>query len=302
MTVHPAPGQGSGNPWTEKKLQVIGGYLQSYSKALKNQGFRTIYIDAFAGTGYRDDHPGVPRDEEGLLFPALAGQASQALLAGSARRALTCNPPFHKYVFIERDQRRCRSLRHLAREFPNLTDRIEIREGDANQEVPLLCDREWLRRRERGVIFLDPYGMQVAWTTIKAIAATKALDLWVLFPLGVAVNRLVTRSGNISSAWCARLDHIFGTTDWRQKFYNTKVERTLFGEEEQVEKVSVDAIGRYFNDRLRTRFPAVAPKPGVMRNSTQNPLYLLCFAVANPKWEATGLALRIAGHLLKDIQ
>jgi hypothetical protein len=35
------------------------------------------------------------------------------------------------------------------------------------------------------VLFLDPYGMQVDWTTIEAIARTKAIDLRVLFPLGI---------------------------------------------------------------------------------------------------------------------
>ncbi len=38
--------------------------------------------------------------------------------------------------------------------------------------------------------------MQVDWKTIEAVAATKAIDLWLLFPLGVGVNRLLTRSGD----------------------------------------------------------------------------------------------------------
>ncbi len=42
------------------------------------------------------------------------------------------------------------------------------------------------------MVFLDPYGMQVEWSTIEALAATKAIDLWYLFPLGVGVARLLT--------------------------------------------------------------------------------------------------------------
>jgi len=35
----------------------------------------------------------------------------------------------------------------------------------------------------RGVIFLDPYGMEVSWETVEAIARTEALDCWYFFPL-----------------------------------------------------------------------------------------------------------------------
>jgi three-Cys-motif partner protein len=39
-----------GGSWTEKKLEVLKGYLNSYNNALKNQIFTRVYIDAFAGT------------------------------------------------------------------------------------------------------------------------------------------------------------------------------------------------------------------------------------------------------------
>jgi hypothetical protein len=36
-------------------------------------------------------------------------------------------------------------------------------------------ERNW--QKERAVVYLDPYGMQVEWSTIEALAATKAIDL-----------------------------------------------------------------------------------------------------------------------------
>src|SRR5690348_13935074 len=42
-----------GGDWTSKKLAVVEKYLSAYLDALKNQPFKTAYIDAFAGTGYR---------------------------------------------------------------------------------------------------------------------------------------------------------------------------------------------------------------------------------------------------------
>jgi three-Cys-motif partner protein len=152
------------------------------------------------------------------------------------------------------------------------------------------------------VLFLDPYGMQVEWQTLQSVSSTAAIDLWLLFPLGIGVNRLLTKSGEIPSSWRRRLDILLGTKDWYDEFYEVaKHQGSLFGgSEEQVTKASTETIGRYFNDRLRSLFPGVASEPGVLRNSAGCPLYLLCFAAANEKGAPT--ALRIAEHLLRGLR
>ena len=61
------------------------------------------------------------------------------------------------------------------------------------------------------MLFLDPYGMQVEWRTIEAIAKTEAIDLWLLFPLAIGVNRLLTKSGEIPESWRRRLNLLLGT-------------------------------------------------------------------------------------------
>ncbi len=68
-------------------------------------------------------------------------------------------------------------------------------------------------------MFLNPYGMQVKWETIEAIAETQAIDLWLLFPLGVAVNRLLRNDGQISPKVAQRLDEMFGTSEWQSFFF-----------------------------------------------------------------------------------
>jgi three-Cys-motif partner protein len=177
---------------------------------------------------------------------------------------------------------------------------VEIRNGDANVEIQALCGRRpWTSHR--AVLFLDPYGMQVEWQTIEAIAGTNAIDLWVLFPLGIGVNRLLTRSGEIPAGWRRRLDLLLGTPDWYEEFYRFEPEPTLFdADKERVVKATMGTIGRYFNDRLKSVFAGVAEEPGVLRNSSNNPLYLLCFAMGNQRGK--GIALRIAGHVLKDLR
>lgn len=64
-----------------------------------------------------------------------------------------------------------------------------------------------------------------------------------------------------------------------------------------VKDASFDAIGAYFLERLRTIFADVAPRAKPLLNSRNNPLYLLCFAAANPRGAPT--AVRIADYLLR---
>src|SRR5205085_6159683 len=149
----------------------------------------------------------------------------------------------------------------------------------------------------RAVLFLDPYGMQVTCDTIVAIANTKAIDLWILFPLGVAVNRLIKRDARISKSWRRKLDEMFGTTDWYEAFYTQNKTPGLFDEEPAMIKISnFDSIAHYFVQRLKTIFVGVAENPLPLLNSRNNPLYLLCFASGNPKGSKT--AIKIAQDIL----
>ena len=71
-----------------------------YTTALKNQPFRLIYIDAFAGTG------------EVELTPADEGK--KEFIEGSARIAVDVDDkPFDEYIFVEKDQDRCIQLNSL---------------------------------------------------------------------------------------------------------------------------------------------------------------------------------------------
>jgi three-Cys-motif partner protein len=290
-----------GGDWTTAKLDVLAKYLKSYTTALRDKPsrqhpFRKGYIDAFAGTGYRDarrtEEPG--DSSQALLLPDLAEREPQELLDGSARLALKIEPRFDRYIFIERSAERCRQLEALKNEFPQLAGDIQIRHGDANTEIQSLCTKDW--SSHRAVLFLDPYGMQVEWKTLESIAATKAIDLWLLFPLGIGVNRLLKKSGDIPESWRRRLNLLLGNEAWYDEFYRVERTRTLFGEADHVIKATTETIGRYFNERLKLLFPAVAEEPRVLRNSANSPLYLLCFAVGSEKGAA--IALRIANHLL----
>ena len=123
-----------------------------------------------------------------------------------------------------------------------------------------MCEKDW--SGHRAVLFLDPYGMEVEWKTIEAIAATKAIDLWLLFPLGIGVNRLLTRSGEIPEQWRKKLNLLLGTNEWYQEFYKVRTTPALFDDDTtHIVKAKMETIGRYFNNRLKEVRNCILDKP-----------------------------------------
>ena len=283
-----------GGSWTDEKLVRLRKYLAAYATIMRKQNFRFAYIDAFAGTGYMEREKAGAADRG--LFPELAEGESKEFAEGSARIALQVEPPFDKYIFVEQALESFGELSKLKEEFPGRAERIELVNADANAWLQDRClNYNW--SRNRSVVFLDPFGMQVEWATIEAVAATEAVDLWILFPLGVAVNRLLRRDGQIDDSWRKRLDLVFGTTDWYDAFYKEKED--LFGPRSE-KVINLEGIGRYYNERLKAAFKrgGVASNPLPLRNSRGNPLYLFCFAAANPRGALT--AINIAQDILKS--
>jgi three-Cys-motif partner protein len=257
--------------------------------------FKFAYIDAFAGIGYRELEK--TSGEEGALYPELVDEDFENYADGSARIALQIEPEFLKYIFIEKTKGRIEKLEKLKEDFPEKAHKIMLIHADANSYITDLCTNyNW--KYHRAVMFLDPFGMQVSWDTIKAIAQTKAIDLWYLFPLGVGVNRLLKREiKEIPGSWAKKLDDIFGTPGWRDVFYSTKTVTTLFGEKTVTEKdADFKKISDFFVERLQAIFKGVADNPKLLRNSKNNPIYLLCFASGNPKGAKT--AIKIAQDIL----
>lgn len=284
-----------GGEWTREKIERVREYLVAYMTALKNQPFKLVYIDAFAGTGY------INQKAENLqpFLPEFAEEDVKDFFDGSTKTALQLENPFHTYIFIEKEKARVSELDKLKIEFPKLADRIFPIKREANEYIQDLCKKNWLKINRRAVMFLDPYGMQVKWETIEAIANTKAIDLWLLFPLGVAVNRLLKKDGQISSKVKLRLDDMFGTSEWQEFFFKEDPQQDLFDQTPKlVKSVNMNGIAEYFNNRLDAIFEKVANNPLRLMNSRNNPLYLLCFACGNPK--GADIAVRIAQNILKE--
>lgn len=293
-----------GGHWTEEKLERLQKYLAAYTKIFaaneRAKFLTTYYVDAFAGTGHRAARTTAKTPNPTLLDSddlTLNDYDADEFTKGSARIALEITPSFNNYIFVERNPEHVKELEKLRQQFPSKAGHIEIHNEDANTFIQNWClATNW--QTNRAVVFLDPYGMSVDWKSIEIMAKTKAIDLWILFPLGQGVNRLLTREHPPEDAWANKLTKFFGTNDWVDAFYRPPLQQSLFGEEQPLKKeANFDKIGDYFISRLRTVFAKVSEHTLTLRNSKNSPIFLLCFASANPKGAST--AVKIAEHILK---
>jgi three-Cys-motif partner protein len=268
---------------TALKLETLQKYLPAYTTALKSR-FYLHYIDAFAGTGMCDIKVG----DEQIKIP------------GSASIAITCEPRFHRMVFIEKSKKRVRALERLKE---RAKDRqIEIVRDDANLAVPAQL-RALDPRGNRAVVFLDPYGMQLRWDTLREIAASKIADLWYLFPLSGLYRQASLKADDIDEDKAEALTRILGTDAWRTAFYGRPPMDDFFEQASDVRTVNVPQMLEWVKKRLADVFPAVAePKLlyQVKASGKQGPpLFALFFALSNPSPAAIGLAMRFANSVLR---
>ena len=266
--------------WSENKLQLLEKYLTAYSIIMNRQKQKWLrsyhYIDAFAGSGKPK-----AKDEERFI-------------AGSPLRALQCDPPFDNYWFIELSPWRVAKLQELKKQFPLL--KVDILECECNE---LLCKKIITQvtyaSKQRGLVFLDPYGLQVEWETVKALAKTNTFDVFVNFPLG-AITRLLKRDEPPTGQTAELSNKVLGRTDWIQAIYRRSPQLHLFGESVIVRDViRAEWLARLYSDQIGNLFPYVS-KPVIMTNSKNSPLYAL-FLVSHNK-----TAVKIVNNLFGSFE
>jgi three-Cys-motif partner protein len=277
-------------PWARDKLDRLAKYLNAYTTVMKDQkwcmGYH--YVDAFAGPGEHEirREKGDPRHaaQQALLDVSNYGseqEEQQQFLAGSPRVALELQFAFTNYIFVEHSAERIESLERLKVEY-GATRRIHIRREDCTkylrEKIAVNPKLDW--KVNRALVFLDPFGMQVGWQTIEALAGTKAIEVFLNFPVGMAIQRLLLRQPDkFTEAQRRRLNDYFGSADWSTVLY--KPHKTLFGDEAQ-SKIDDSGVAllNWYRGRLRKAFAHVS-KAALIRNTRGGHLYYLLLASHN---------------------
>lgn len=293
-----------GGPWSEVKLDAVEYYLQCYTNALTPRNMDIWYIDAYAGSGDRE-----AEREIGGLLEGTAVETVVEILDGSARRALKILPPYKHFVFIEKNPKRASQLASVKGEYPD--KHIEILQGDANAELlSLIGKMPWTRKAKsssRGVVFLDPFSMQVDWSTLQALARTECLDVWYFFNVQAVIRQLSHDYQGVSNKEAA-LDRVLSPR-WRELYsispeepsgqQDMFAEDLLKGEPSAKRIISKDQIDKWFKTLLVEEFAFVSdPLPIVTPHSGHT--FSLFLAVANKHPKATALAEKFVHYVNKN--
>lgn len=264
-----------GGQWTDTKLVALSEYLSAYTKALKGQPFSLHYIDTFAGAG------------------AYIGKTGEEK-AGSASIALSFDG-FSSFTFVEKKRSFVKKLEVLKGQFPGKV--VNVHHGDANERLRDISLR-FDRKANRAVLFLDPFGMHVHWSTLEVIRATGAIDVWYLVPLNGILRQMALDPTKRDADKDLALDRILGTTCWREELYKPPLTLDMFQPDKLVREGDPAAVCDWLTARLQTLFPLVINVAtltrGTDRSATAGPrLFALYFLMANDAPKALGLAHKL---------
>lgn len=252
--------------WSLEKLATLLLYFRAFTTACGKAG-GGYYVDGMAG-------PGICRLRGAWPDPYLAW--------GSPLLALRSRPEFQQCSFLEIDQRKVEALRARAAAYGG---RAAVQQGDVNLDVRRLLEDQ-VPPRAPCFCFLDPQGIELCFETISAIASTPRRrlkpELLVVFPLRMALLRLLTLSRPIGSKTEARLNGAFGGHEWF-KIYEARRNGDITRTHAKMEYLNLycDKVRSLGYRWVRSK-AIVAPRaPGTRRQE----MYHLIFATDHPAGE-----------------
>ena len=189
-------------PHTLEKLNAIQRYVDQFTKSMKltgsDSGFRGFaernYIDLLSGPGL------------------CVVQGTSREVQGSPLVALSTEYPFSHYYFVDANPDAIVALKKRAATLSgSASANIRYFVGDCNQQVHQVLGHID-KKLSINLAVIDGYGVECHWSTIKALASCRRMDLIILFPQGMSINRnlrqWIDKQGNA-------LDDFFGTHEWR---------------------------------------------------------------------------------------
>jgi len=275
-----------GGNWTENKIEILVEYAKAYltimNKYVKKNNWKLLYFDGFAGSG----------------FIKKGKKENQKIIVGAAKRILEIeNPiPFDLYYFVEKETKNADQLLQTTKnEFSN--KRIHIVNTDCNEKIETMS--KFLKtnkgRKFKVLAYIDPCGMQLNWKSLTSLQEL-SVDVWVLIPTGMGVNRLLLKNGRITDAWLEKLEVFLGMEKQEiiDYFYTKKTVPTLFGDEivTTKEDKAIEKSAELYKERLNKLFKFVS-NPYILKNKSNSTMFHFLMASNNRT------AVKIANEITK---
>src|SRR6266850_1276777 len=177
--------------WSELKLEIVEKYGSAYTTAFNNtSGLKKYYVDAFSGAGVH------------------ISKRDRSQIEGSPARALKISPPFDGYYFIDLDQAKTDYLRKTVGDKPS----VHIHTGDTNNYLTTeLLPTIQYKDYKRALCLLDPYGLHLDWEVIRQAGQSKAIDMFLNFPvMDMNRNAIWKDAANAPAEGIERMNKFWG--------------------------------------------------------------------------------------------
>ena len=254
-----------GGDWTKIKIEILVEYAKAYLTIMKDRKYyKLMYFDGFAGSGF------IIKDKK----------EGTDITIGAAKRIIEISEPrsFDTYYFVEKDPQYFALLKKNTKDaYPKKKQSIFLDCNDCNKKIIDLSNylRDPTNKNVRTLAYIDPCGMQVEWRSIESLR-NLPIDMWILVPTGLGVNRLLKKNGQISDAWLEKLEVFLGLTreEIEKRFY--KKSATLFEDITHIakEQDAIEKSAKLYQSRLKEVFEFVS-KPYELKNSSNSTMYHL---------------------------
>lgn len=249
--------------YAKAKLEFLDHFIPPALNATQTKLDR-VYLDLFAGPG---------RNVDPITLEEFEGSPVRALqLRGTARGA----PAFTRAVLCNlepaEDQALHTRVERLGASKVPLPARIEYPLGDANLQLPRILTT--VNPLAYLLVFADLEGIKdLPWTTVERLRARHAsVDLYVLFPLEMSLNRLMGANSSHRAKHEKIMTAFFGCEDWRPIVADWSTDAQGTAKRDALERLYVRQLQRHW------RFVQMVE---VARFSGDRLLYRMMFATNN---------------------
>ncbi len=278
-----------GGTWTSQKIEIFLKYLKAYLDIMRqNSYFELIYFDGFAGSGEIKTN-----QKYGLIMESIALKVA----------TFNHRHSFNIYYLVDKNRQKIDILSRKIKDNPvSATRKVYCIAEEAGEKLKsLVLYMQEKPKERRALVLIDPYGMQVNWDDI-AQCKDLGIDIWVLVPTGMGINRMLVKDGNIDEIWLHKLSQFLGITENEiiAYFYKQKTESTLFGEDTKILKESnaTEKAAELYVERLKTVWKVVS-KPFPMKVPDKN-IVLYHFIFASNNASGLKIANEIIGKQLNE--
>ena len=181
-----------GQTYTGNKLDKVRSYLYAYSAIISNNFERFWYVETCSG-------PGVIKVKD-----------SGRLILGTPLLAMTNEPYFTGYRFIEQDQGIANALKERHKRYcPDLD--VEVIVDDCNDCFERVLSE--IPSDDHVFVVMDPEGLELKWEkTVVPAARMKCSELFINFPYDMAIKRCINPQYEATER---TLTECLGTEEWK---------------------------------------------------------------------------------------